>query len=72
VTLIDIKKLFEDEANQRLNELIDLNYYLDGCQTYSLPCLLHKGSCTRTSPAVVQEEYQIWEKYKTKIKPLVV
>ena len=34
----------KDDANKRLNNLIGLDDYLDGCKMCSLPDLLHKGN----------------------------
>ena len=54
MSISDVKKISEDELKTRLNELIDVNNYLDGCVTCSLPHLLHKGTtCTRSSQAEV-------------------
>ena len=36
--------LTKDDANKIWNNLIDLDDYLDGCKTCSLPDLLHKGN----------------------------
>ena len=48
MTITDVKKITEDEAMKRLNDLIDLDDYFDECKTCKLPSLLNKGStCTR-------------------------
>ena len=47
---MDVRKFLEGELKTRLNDLIDLNDYLDGCLTCGLPHLLHKGqSCMQSS-----------------------
>ena len=72
MTVTDVKKLTEDKAKKRLNELIDLNDYLDEWKTSSLLCFLHKGICTRGNHGDSQEEWQVWQEYRAMIKPLVV
>ena len=70
---MDIRKFSEDEFKTWLNELIELNDYLDGCVTCGLPRLLHKGqSCTQRSQVYSQEIVNIWKDYREKIKPIVV
>ena len=57
----------------RLNYLIDIKDYLDGCVTCGLPRLLHKvTTCTRCSQADVQKECKIWTKFRERIMPIVL
>ena len=73
MTITDVKKITEDEALKRLNDLIDLDYYLDECKTCKLPSLLNKGStCTRGNRVELQEECEIWQEYRKMIKPIIV
>ena len=37
--MIDVEKLTADEGKKRLNKLIDLDDYLDACETCGLPLL---------------------------------
>ena len=37
---MDVRKFLEDELKTRLNDLIDLNDYLDGFIMCSLPCVV--------------------------------
>ena len=60
----DVNKLLEDKLKKRLNNLIDLNNYLDGYIMCSLPHVLHKGkSCTWSSRADPQIKCRIWTEY---------
>ena len=43
MTIRDIRKLAEDDAQKRFIELIDLDDYLDECKTCYLLGLLHRG-----------------------------
>ena len=64
----DGRKFSEDELKTRLNELIDLNDYLDGCVSCGLLRLLHKGqSFTRSRQGDSQEVVNIWKDYQEKI-----
>ena len=40
---MDERKFSEEELKTKLNELIDLEDYLDGCETFGLLRLLHTG-----------------------------
>ena len=65
MSVMNVRKLSEDKLKTWLNDLIDLNDYLDGCVMCGLPCLLHKGqSCTQSSQAETQDECQIWKEYR--------
>jgi len=60
MSLADIKKISDDKLKARLNELIDVNDYVNGCGTCGLPRLLHKGTtCIRSSQAEVLEKCKI-------------
>ena len=73
MSVSNVKKIFEDKLKTRLNKLIDVNNYLDGCGSYGLPCLLHKGTtCTRSSQAEVLERCKISDVFRERIKPKVV
>ena len=55
--ITEVKNLTEDDAKRRLNGLIDLDDYLDGCKMLGLPGLLHKGNiCSRSNRANLEEE----------------
>ena len=73
MTITDVKKITEDEAMKWLNDLIDLDDYLDECKTCKLLSLLNKGSiCTRSNRVELQEECEIWQEYRKMIKPIIV
>ena len=73
ITINNVNKISEDELKSRLNNLIDVNDYLDRCGTCGLLCLLHKGTtCTRSSQAEVLERCKISDVFRERIKPKVV
>ena len=73
MTIIEVKKLIEDDTKRRFNGLIDLDNYLDGCKTCELPGLLHKGNtCSRSNQADLEKEYKVWSEYREMMKPIVV
>ena len=73
MTITDVKKITEDEAMKRLNDLIDLDDYLDELKTCKLLSLLNKGStCTCGNREELQEECEIWQEYRKMIKPIIV
>ena len=58
MTISDVRRLTEDDAQKQLNELIGLDDFLDKCKTCGLPSLLLKGSIrTPRNRLEVEEEY---------------
>ena len=41
MSVVDVKKISDDKLKVKLNELVDINIYLDRCGNY--------GTCTRSS-----------------------
>ena len=55
-----------------MNKLINVNDYLDECQNWGLPQLLHKGACTQTNQADEKEKCQVCKYFHNKIMLLVI
>ena len=70
-TVKDVKKLSEEEAQKRLNELISLGDYSDEYQNCVLPQPQNKEAYTQNNHADAQEEYQVWKDLRRIMKPLV-
>ena len=67
------KKLTKDDVKKKLNELIDLNYFMDACVMCGLLHFLQKGEDYSKSNCVdTEEECQVWKDYREKMKPIVV
>ena len=51
MSVVDIKKIYDDKLKAKLKELVDVNNYLDGCKNCGLPRVFHKGTGKRSSQA---------------------
>ena len=71
--MIDVMNLTKDNAKKRLNEQIDLDYYMALCIMCGLPRSLHRGETyTQSNRVDTKEKCQVWKEYREKIKPIVV
>ena len=70
MSVADIKKISEDDLKARLNELIDVNDYLDGCGTCCLPhSLLKDTTCIRNSQAEASENVRFGKTLEKELSP---
>ena len=73
MTMTEVKKLTEDDVKKKLNELIDLDYFMDAYVTCGLLHFLLKGEdCSKSNCVDTEEECQVWKDYREKMKPIVV
>ena len=73
MTIIEVKKLTEDEAKKQLTKFIDLDDYLDECKTCGVLGLRHRGNkYIQDNHAELEVECRIWHQYRVKIKTIVV
>ena len=55
------KKLTKDDVKKKLNELIDLDYFMDACVTWGLLHFLQKGEdCSKSNCVDTKEECQVY------------
>ena len=73
ITMTEGKKLTKDDVKKKLNELIDLSYFMDACVMCGLLHILQKGEdCSKSNCVDTEEECQVWKDYRDKMKPIVV
>ena len=73
ITMTEGKKLTKDDVKKKLNELIDLDYFMDACVTCGMLHFLQKGEdCSKSNCVDTEEECQVWKDYRDKMKPIVV
>ena len=59
MTITKVKKVTNNKAQKRFDELVDLDNFMDACLTNGLLALLHKGTCTSENRPEHREECQV-------------
>ena len=71
MTIIDVKKVSDDDVKKRLNEVIDLGDWSDEWENCGLPQLLHHSAYTRQTSLETNEALDTWSEFRVRMKPLV-